>query len=132
MQHVTRPKNQLQRLQRMVANPDCRDVHWERALHPTSQRLGVSMTAAEAYIVATVQMLSADDFVRPVQQSGAWFDVYAIYRDGLGWWVKVGEDEDGVLVISHHAPERGPETTALGRMIHPTEPVTESRETEES
>ena len=131
MHHAIRPKNQLQRLQRMVAQPDCRDVHWERALRPTSQRLGVSLAEAEAYIVATIQMLSGIDFVRPVQQSGAWFDVYALYRDGLGWWVKVGEDEDGVLVISHHAPERGPETTALGRMIHPTEPVTESRETEE-
>jgi hypothetical protein len=117
-----RPRNHPARLQRMVANPESRVVHWERALNPTSQRLNVDLLQAEAFIVTTVQQLRTTDFVDAVQQGGSWFDVYALYRDGLGWWIKLGEDEDGALVISHHAPERGPATTVAGTVVHVRDP----------
>lgn len=106
----------------MVSDPECRVVHWERALQPTSRRLNVDLRQAEEYIVETVRMLSYRDFVRPVWQRGVWFDVYALYRDGLGWWVKLGEDEDGAMVVSHHEPEKGPETTVTGTVIAVHEP----------
>lgn len=81
------PKNGLARLQRM-ANTGCAVVHWKREINPTSRRLGISATEAQRYALQTVQRLVATDYVEPVQQRGVWFDVYALYRDGLGWFVK--------------------------------------------
>ncbi len=117
------PKNDLARLQRMASKADCRAVHWERALKPTTQRLDIPLSEAEQFVVATVVSLTTRDFVRHVEQGGVWFDVYACYREGLGWWVKIGEDDDGVIVMSHHAPEYGPETTISGQTVHEVQPV---------
>ena len=83
------PKNGLARLQRM-AKTGCAVVHWERAINPTSRRLGISAAEAHQYALHTVQRLVTTDYVAPVQQRGVWFDVYALYRDRLGWFVKIG------------------------------------------
>lgn len=79
---VNGPKNGLARLQRM-AKTGCAVVHWERAINPTSRRLGISAEKAREYTLQTVERLVAADHVEPVQQRGVWFDVYALYRDGL-------------------------------------------------
>jgi hypothetical protein len=117
------PKNGLARLQRM-AKSGCAVVHWERAINPTSRRLGISAAEAQRYALQTVQRLVATDYVEPVQQRGVWFDVYALYRGGLGWFVKIGEDDDGLLVISHHEPEKGSLSTVAGFVVKVVEPVT--------
>jgi hypothetical protein len=101
----------------MAGKAECYHVPWTRALGPTSQRLGITPVEAEHYVVGTVQSLVVGDFVESVTQGGTWFDIYAVYRDGLGWFVKVGETDDGLLVMSHHEPERGPLRTASGAMI---------------
>jgi hypothetical protein len=69
----------------------------------------------------TIERLATTDYVDSVQQRGVWFDIYALYRDGLGWFVKIGEDDDGLLVISHHEPERGSLATVAGIEIKPVE-----------
>ena len=106
----------------MAATPDCYQVAWGRAIEPTARRLGKSAEAAAQYALETVQTLRAPDFVSSVEQRGSWFDVYALYRDGYGWYVKIGEDDDGLLLISHHEPEHGSITTASGNVVAATEP----------
>jgi hypothetical protein len=105
-----------------MAAPESAVVLWERALGPTSIRLNLDATQAGAYILETVRRLTSHDFVESIEQRGNWFDVYACYRDGLGWFVKMGEDERGLLVLSHHDPERGPLTTVSGRIVEPVDP----------
>lgn len=122
---VNGPKNGLARLQRM-AKTGCAVVHWERAINPTSRRLGISAEKAREYTLQTVERLVAADHVEPVQQRGVWFDVYALYRDGLGWFAKIGEDDDGLLVISHHEPEKGSLSTVAGFVVNVVEPVTKA------
>lgn len=121
------PKNALTRLQRQVKNPEARTITWDRARKPTIERLDLSDAQAVAYIVETVLHLTLGHFVDALQQRGAWFDVYGIYRDGLGWYVKIGEDEDGCLVLSHHEPEFGPMQTRACGVIHPVEPASPER-----
>jgi hypothetical protein len=117
------PKNDLSRLQRAAATPGCAVVLLERASFPTSKRLGLSIIDAERYALATVRSLTGGDFVKSVLLRQGWFDEYARYRDGVGWYIKVGEDDDGLLVISHHPPEYGPLTTVSGRVIDVTDPA---------
>ena len=119
----TYPKNSLDRLQRMAAGGHA-TVGWERAIGPTSRRLDVTAERAQQYALETVSMLTQTDFVESVDQFGTWFDVYALYRDGLGWFVKVAEDENGLLLLSHHDPERGSITTAAGNLIEVIKPST--------
>ena len=123
------PKNDLARLQRM-AKTGCSVVHWERAINPTSRRLGISADRAHHYALQTVERLLATDYVEPVQQRGVWFDIYALYRDGLGWFVKIGEDDDGLLVISHHEPEKGSLSTVGGFVVKVVEPVSKDKSKE--
>lgn len=115
------PKNDLKRLQRMAAK-GLAEVPWERALGPTSIRLGIDVARAEVYILETVGCLTTNDFVESVEQRGVWFDIYACYRDGVGWFVKIGEIEDGLLVLSHHDPEKGALTTISGTVVHAVDP----------
>lgn len=117
------PQNDLARLKRMARTEGAYDVHWQRASGPTSHLLGVGVSAAEGYVLQTVQLLNAEDFVESIQQGGLWFDVYARYRDGRGWFVKIGEDDDGLIVLSHHDPERGAVRTATGNVINGIEPT---------
>ena len=106
-------------------------MHWERAINPTTRRMAITVEQARQYALITVQKLKEDDYVEPVQQRGVWFDVYALYRDGLGWFVKIGEDEDGLLVVSHHEPEKGSLTTVAGAVIDVTEPAIDDKRKEE-
>lgn len=101
----------------MAGQTGCYEVTWARALGPTSRRLDITALDAERYVIETVRRLRIDDFVESVDQRGSWFDVYGTYRDGLGWFVKIGETDDGVLVLSHHEPERGPLQTISGAKI---------------
>ena len=119
----TYPKNSLDRLQRMAAQGHA-VVAWDRAIGPTSRRLDMTAERAQQYALETVVVLTQTDFVESIDQFGTWFDVYAVYRDGLGWFVKVGEGEDGLLLLSHHDPERGPVTTAAGNVIEVIKPNT--------
>ena len=82
------------------------------ALSLLSKRSSTSSARCRAWL---------NDFVESVNQGGSWFDVYGVYRDRLSWFVKVGETEDGLLVMSHHEPERGPLRTISGAMIDVTE-----------
>lgn len=95
----------------------------------TSSRLNISDADAVSYVLETVKRLGTNDFVEAVLQGDSWFDVYACYRDGLGWFVKIGETDDGLLVISHHAPE-APVTTVAGSIIHDIEPPKNNRSKE--
>lgn len=106
----------------MASTPESATVSWERAAGPTSKRLGISLVEAELYARQTVQGLHPGLFVESVHQRDAWFDVYGCYRDGYGWYVKVGEDDDGLLLISHHEPEHGPLTTVSGEIIEVLQP----------
>jgi hypothetical protein len=106
----------------MARREDSYEVAWERALGPTSRRLGCTVERAEEYVIATVQQLGRGDFVETVRQRTGWFDVYALYRDGHGWYVKIGETDNGLLVISHHEPERGSAMTISGTAVGVTEP----------
>ncbi len=77
---------------------------------------------AEEYVRGTVQLLRDVDFVESVALVDEWFDVYGYDRDGIGWYVKLNEGDDGLVVISHHPPER-PLTTITGRVIRLLEPT---------
>ncbi len=77
----------------------------DRALTPTARRVKCTMVEAEVYARETVQQLEDRMFAESIQMRDGWFDVYGCYRDGLGWYVKVRETDDGALVISHHEPE---------------------------
>ncbi len=103
----------------MAENTETSEVHWERALEPTRQRLQKSEDDARNVILETVRRLHVADFVQTVEQRGARFDVYGCYRGRLGWFVKIGESDDGLLVISHHEPVF-PLTTVTGRVIAKT------------
>lgn len=94
-------------------------VSLPRAKHPTALRLGAALDDAEAFVFATVRQLRNQDFVEAVLLSDTWFDVYGCVRDGLGWYVKLNEGDDGLVVISHHEPEF-PLTTISGLVIRPT------------
>ena len=115
------PKNNLKRLQRQ-ASPDTATVTSSRALEPTSHRMNLSESHSLQYILETVKGLSATEFVESVLLSNTWFDVYACYRDGYGWYVKIGENDDGLLVLSHHEPEFEPVVTVSGLRVHGKEP----------
>lgn len=69
--------------------------------------------------LAKLQRMAAD--LKTVTQRGDQFDVYGCYRKKLGWYVKIGESFDGLLVISHHAPAHAL-TTTVGRLITDMEP----------
>jgi hypothetical protein len=108
----------------MAGDHDCCQVMWERATNPTSSRLGISAKDAHTYVLDTVQRLTEGDYVECVQLGDSWFDVYACYRDDYGWYVKMGENDDGLLVISHHEPERGKLTTVAGTVVEASRPAT--------
>ena len=131
-QPALQPKNELARLKQMARTRGAHDVHWQRAIGPTSQLLGVRATDAERYVLETIQQLEARDFVESKDQGGIWFDVYARYRDGRGWFVKIGEDDDGLIVMSHHDPERGAVRTSAGIVIEVIEPAGNAEENHEN
>lgn len=116
----TTAQNSLVRLQRQAAILGCSEVLYDRALGPTSERLDCTLDEAGVYILATVQTLKAEMFVQSVLlRDQRWYDEYACYReDGWSWYVKVGESEDGLVVVSHHDPER-PALRIDGATIHP-------------
>ena len=116
-----RPRWNLERLRRLAKHHDTAFVGLPRARVPTAHALGISLDAAGQYALSTVQLLRDQDFVEAVQLSDDWFDVYSCYREGRGWYVKLNEGDEGVVVISHHEPER-PLTTIAGRVIRPVEP----------
>lgn len=101
-----RPRNSLARLRRQATSAETAHVSYPRAQSPTAARLNLTLVQAEVYARATVAGLEDAMFAESVRMDDVWFDVYGCYRDGLGWYVKVGESEDGLLVISHHAPDR--------------------------
>jgi len=117
-----RPRWNLERLRRLAKRSETSAVRPSRALDPTARRLGVSLVAAEEYVRGTVQLLRDVDFVESVALVDEWFDVYGSDRDGIGWYVKLNEGDDGLVVISHHPPER-PLTTITGRVIRLLEPT---------
>jgi hypothetical protein len=96
----------LARLRRLSARAATTFVSWPRALDPTSKRLKVSLVDAEVYARGTVQRLKDAMFVESIRMQDVWADAYGCYRDGLGWYEKIYESEDGLAVISHHEPER--------------------------
>jgi hypothetical protein len=114
------PANDLPRLQRQAATAGCYVVAEMRALTPTAARLRVTFAEAESYIRETIRCLHLRDFVERVLMRNRWFDVYGCYRDKLGWYVKIGEDDDGLIVVSHHEPELLPLTTVAGAEIYAT------------
>ena len=121
------PRSNLGRLRRLAARADTSFVSWPRALDPTAKRLKLSLVHAEAYARRTVRQLADAMFVESVRMTDVWADVYGCYRDGLGWYVKIYESDDGLAVISHHEPER-PLTTISGQVIFavaPTKPGAE-------
>ena len=69
------------------------------------------------------------DLVGSHEQRDGWCDVFARYRDGVGWYVKLTEHVNGLIVISHHPLEFGDVTTVDGRVISPAEPPEEPTET---
>jgi hypothetical protein len=115
------PRNQLRILQRQ-AQPGTSLVTDTRAIVPTATRMGCSFEQARDYALETVRQLNHGMFVNSVEQRGSWFDVYGCYRDGLGWFVKVGSNDDGLLVLSHHEPEFGSLLCADGTVVHPMQP----------
>jgi hypothetical protein len=115
------PRNDLGRLQRLAAHARTTFVSWPRALDPTAKRLMVSVVDAEAYVRGTVRQLADAMFVESVHMKDTWADVYGCYRNGLGWYVKIYESDDGLAVISHHEPER-PLATIAKQVIYPVEP----------
>ena len=110
----------------MARTAGAHDVHWQRATGPTSRILGIGATDAERYVLETIDRLEASDFVESSYQGGVWFDVYARYRDGRGWFMKLGENDDGLIVLSHHDPERGAIRTAAGNVVCRIEPTVAS------
>ena len=110
------PRNDLDRLRRLAASTHTSFVSWPRAMDPTAKRLKLSLVAAESYARRTVQRLGDAMFVESVRMTDVWADVYGCYRDGLGWYVKIYESDDGLAVISHHEPER-PLRTITGQVI---------------
>jgi hypothetical protein len=103
----------------LAKHQDTALVGFPRAKIPTAERLGISLDGAEDFVRATVQLLRDQDFVESVQLVDAWFDVYGCFRNGLAWYVKLNEGDDGLVVISHHEPEF-PLTTISGLVIRPT------------
>ena len=117
------PKNTLTTLKRMAA-AGCVTVVADRCTLATANVLEISAEEAHEYVLETIQMLELADFAGAVQQRGSWFDVYGIYRDGRGWFVKIGQNDDGTLVLSHHDPERGALRLENGTLIHARQPQT--------
>ena len=117
------PRNDLGRLRRLAAGAKTTFVSWPRAMDPTSKRLSLSLVDAEEYARRTVQQLTDLMFVESVWITDVWADVYGCYRDGLGWYVKIYESDDGLAVISHHEPERTLRTIA-GHVILAIAPAT--------
>ena len=117
------PHNDLGRLRRLAASANTAFVSWPRAMDPTSKRLKLSLVDAESYARRTVQQLTDAMFVESVWMKDIWADVYGCYRDGLGWYVKIYESDDGLAVISHHEPER-PLRTVAGQVILAIAPTT--------
>jgi hypothetical protein len=126
------PKERAGKTQEDGADAWCARCPLAAAIGPTSQLLGVRATDAERYVLETIQQLEARDLVESKDQGGIWFDVYARYRDGRGWFVKVGEDDDGLIVMSHHDPERGAVRTSAGRVIEAIEPAGNAEENHEN
>ena len=92
------------------------------AINPTAQRLHITLEAAGVFILRTVQAFTPTMFVEAVElRDQVWYDVYACYRDGLGWYVKVGETESGLVVISHHEPDHSV-ARPDGVIIYATDP----------
>ena len=117
------PRTNLGRLRRLAGSANTTFVSWPRAMGPTSTRLSLSLVAAESYARRTVQQLTDSMFVESVWMKDIWADVYGCYRDGLGWYVKIYESDDGLAVISHHEPER-PLRTVAGQVILAIAPTT--------
>ena len=116
------PQHLLTRLQRQAATPECAEVAYERAGSPTAARLNVSLGEADTYVLATVVQLTPSMYWRSVQlPDQQWYDEYACYRDGFGWYVKVGETDDGLLVVSHHGPAHSI-TRIDGKTVESVEP----------
>ncbi len=82
----------------------------------------MSVVDAELYVRGTVRQLVDSMFVESVRLKDVWADVYGCYRNGLGWYVKIYESDDGLAVISHHEPER-PLLTIAKQVIYPVQPA---------
>jgi len=115
------PRWDLGRLKRLARSADTSEIGLTRAKSPTAKRRNLSIPQAEVYVRQTVREIVDADFVESIWMTDVWFDVYALYRDGLGWYVKLNEGDDGVVVISHHEPER-PITTIANVTIFDIEP----------
>jgi hypothetical protein len=67
--------------------------------------LDLSPLAADSFIFAVVTGLGEADFAHTVTEKAPPADVYGVFVDGRGWYVKIAIDSRLLLVISCHPPE---------------------------
>lgn len=106
-----RPAHALDRLRRLAAQglageETISEIAWIRASNVVMAIENCGRDEAERYILTSIGMLAERDYSETVVMGSGAFDVYVLERTGKVWWIKTAIDEDGLVVVSHHPPER--------------------------